>query len=88
MATLIRSVRSAGEEPRFRVWHAYNVPNNMDYYEVADPKEARSLIRRLALADLRNPSISSNAFGLEELESDGYHEWYDEEGDSIGEEEN
>ena len=47
-------------------------------------REAKSFIEDLTLQDLDNPLAVWNAFGLEELEDDGqYHEWYDEEGNSI-----
>ena len=83
MSTLIAEHHSSGQPPHYRVWHAYNVPNNMDYYAVAGPKEAEALIRQLTLADLKDPCVVTNAFGLEELEADGYHEWYDPEGKDI-----
>ena len=86
MATLIRESRTTGAQPRYQVWHAFNIPNNMDFYAVESPEEARTLISELVRADLASPFISSNAFGLEELEEDGYHEWYDEEGRSITDE--
>ena len=86
MSTLIRSESSydTGSKPQFRVWHAWNIPQHMDFYAVDGPEEAKKLIEELILADLDNPDIDSNAFGLEELEGDDrYHEWYSEEGDSI-----
>ena len=52
----------------------------MDFYAVDSPEEARELIRKLALSDLEDENVEWNAFGLEELEPDGYHEWYDDMG--------
>ena len=81
MAELIRQQRSrsTGEDPRYRVWNAINPPSGMDFYSVEDPEEAYHLIEELILHQMKDPSVSMNSFGLEELEDDGeYHEWYDE----------
>lgn len=83
MATLIRRTTSMGERPKYRVWRAWNLPHNMDFYAVESPEEARSLIEELATADLADEAIVSNAFGLEELEDGEYSEWCDEDGNDI-----
>ena len=75
--------QSSRETPRYRVWHAQNIPNNMTYYAVESPKEARRLIRLLSDRDLADSNVATNAFGLEELEDGEYHEWYDENGNDI-----
>ena len=57
----------------------------MTLYAVTGVEEAKALIDRLTLEDLEDESIKSNAFGLEELETDGYHEWQNEMGQDIAE---
>ena len=83
MSTLIAQTKSSGELPKFRVWHAFN--GSMDYLAVDSLEEAETLIARLIRADLEDTGIYTNAFGLEELEADGYHEWADEDGKGINE---
>ena len=85
---LISETHSTGERPHYRVCHMFNLPHHVNYYAVESPEDARSLIERLATADLANPGISSNAFGLEELEvtptgPPKYNEWYGENGEDI-----
>ena len=91
-ARLISETHSTAERPRYRVYHFFNLPHNQRYYAVESPEEARALIERLAEADLKDPHIDSNVFGLEELEvtaagTSEYSEWYDENGEDINYEE-
>ena len=91
MAELIRSERirvtriSGDAQPPYRVWNAINPPGNMDFYAVASPEEAYHLIARLTEDQMSDPTISCNAFGLEELEDVGneakYYEWYNDDWD-------
>lgn len=93
MAQLIRSVRlpvsqaSGDAQPPYRVWSAINPPGNMDFYAVENPEEAYHLIARLTEEQMSDPTISRNAFGLEELEGGGngaeYYEWYNDDGEDI-----
>lgn len=85
--SLIKRTQGTGEMPRYRVWHAYNAPNNMDFYAVESPEAARTLIEVLTRKDLKDRWVVDNAFGLEELEEGEYHEWYDEHGNDISENE-
>ena len=84
IAAIARSI-STEDRSRFRVWHAQNIPSAMTLYAVTGVEEAKALIDRLILEDLEDESIKSNAFGLEELETDGYHEWQNEMGQDIAE---
>lgn len=69
-------------QPHFKVWAASDT--GMRQYAVKNPAEAIRLIGDLAKALLEDANITWDAFGLEELESDGeYHEWYDDDGNSI-----
>jgi len=86
MATLIKQSRTVSDaRPRYRVWHAFNVPHNMDYYAVESPAEALELLDKLIKHDLDDDNeVESNAFGLEEWdEDDGYSEWNNEDGEDI-----
>ncbi len=79
--TLIYESHDTGEQPRYRVWEASNV--GARHYAVESPQKAADFINRRAEEMLLNPRVVWNTFGLEELEEDGYHEWYDEQGRDI-----
>ena len=66
---------------RYRVWYSRN--GEMRYGSVNSPEEGKRVIVAQALADLKDDSVAVNVFGLEEHEDDGWHEWYDEEGNDI-----
>ena len=68
-----------------RVWRIINPPNYPTYYDVKSVEEAVEKINRLTDEDLKNPSISANAFGLEMFDH-GDMEWtefYDDYGRDI-----
>lgn len=68
---------------QLRVWWIRNVPGEAEYHAVGSEAEAVETIERLALADLRDPSVSTNAMGLEEFEGGDWHVYYNEKGDGI-----
>ena len=78
-----RSYREdTGERPQFKVWVNINGNENV-CYAVDSPDVGIKLIGQLILEHLQDSSIFMNAFGLEELEADGYHEWYNDERNSA-----
>jgi len=68
---------------RYRVWNIINPPSPADFYDVASPDEARTLIDKLTKEQLQITSIVSNVFGLEEEVNGEWEEWYDEAGADI-----
>jgi len=68
---------------KFRVWYIINPPGNPLYLDVRNPREGYEAINRLADSQLRDSSIDSNVFGLEELTGNGWGEWFDSEGDDV-----
>ena len=73
---------------KLRVWNAVNVGSGeMHYFDVDDVVEAVSVIDALAQYQLTLPEhvVSSNAFGLEEYDSDEdeWLEWYDADGNDL-----
>ena len=75
MARFIGSQTTMMEQPQYRVWIAWG--HRMDFYAVDGPADA-------ALA-IDEEGLGSMALGLEELEEDGYHEWYDADARDIHE---
>ena len=73
------------EEGDMRVWWIRNVPNEPTYYAVRSVSEAISMLDRFAEQDLKDPSIETNAGGLEVLEDGEWSEWYSKEGKDIDE---
>jgi len=73
------------EEGNLRVWNVINPPNKPCYFPVATPEEGNEVITRRAKHQLKNPSIVSNAFGLEVYEHGEWCEWYNEFGEDINE---
>lgn len=72
-----------------RVWAVRNMLGEPTFISVENPKQASQIIAKMAKEDLKDPSIFSNAFGLEvyeEIDGKGvWSEWYDENGDDIKE---
>ena len=66
-----------------RVWWIQNVPGRPTYYPVSSVEKAKAKLEALTQRDLANPSITSNAGGLEELVDGEWGEYYDEHGRSI-----
>ena len=68
---------------QLRVYHMQN--GEMHYYRVNSVVDGEMLIDLLAQADLLNPSVEMNAFGLEEFdeETGDYIEYYGIDGDDI-----
>lgn len=77
---MISESHSTGERPRYAVWE--HGSRGSYRYKVDSPEEGAKLINLMAQEQLEDSNIAWNAFGLEELE-DGYHEWYDENGDDV-----
>ena len=79
------------KEGQLRVYHIQN-GNMAHQIEIESPQQAISLINQWADEDLHNPRIEFNAFGLEEFsedmlnedaKSEGWSEWYNNEGQDI-----
>jgi hypothetical protein len=70
-------------EGSLRVWAIRNVPNAPTYQDVATPAEGLEVAKKWVKADLANPSIESNAFGMEIFEDGEWTEWYDDQGQSL-----
>lgn len=70
-------------EGDLRVYHIQNGPAPATHYDVDSPAEGYRKIEALAEADLDNPAIWSNVFGLSVLEDGEWVDWRDEEGDDI-----
>lgn len=68
-----------------RAWRIANPPAAPTFQGVASPDEGLAWINAHAEADLRDPRIDSNAFGLEVFEDGEWNEWYDAEGRDIDE---
>jgi len=66
-----------------RIWRVKNPPRNPDYYPVDSVEQAVVKIKELAEKDLRDASITVNAFGLEICEDGEWTEYYDEKGKDI-----
>ena len=73
------------KEGDLRVWNIVNPPNNPLLYSVSSPKEGKQLIDNLADEQLKDDSITSNAFGLKVFEDGEWCEWYNHYGDDISE---
>jgi len=70
-------------EGTLRVWAIRNVPNAPTFQAVATPAEGLEVVKGWVKADLRNPRIESNVFGMEIVEDGAWTEWYDAEGQSL-----
>ena len=70
-----------------RVYNIINIPNIATFYPVETPEEGAALIEKMGKAQLANPSIISNVFGLEEWDTDAgeWLEWYGPYGEDIDE---
>ncbi|MFQ5827098.1 MAG: hypothetical protein ACE5IA_07050 [Dehalococcoidia bacterium] len=66
-----------------RVWWVRGVPGEAEFHPAATVEEAKATIKRLTLQDLADPTVQSNAYGVEEYEDGGWHEYYDSEGRNI-----
>lgn len=72
-------------EGTLRVWTMRNF-SDYTHHEVATPELAAWMIEDFANADLANPLIHDNAFGLEVWEDGEWTEWYHPgTGEDIGE---
>lgn len=63
------------KEGDLRVWEMHQIPGKAKYTYVKSVKEGKTLIDKKADADLKNPFITDNAFGLEVFESGEWCEW-------------
>lgn len=66
----------------------YHIQNGIEHlYPVQEVEQAKTLINELAEADLHNPNVEFNAFGLLEWdeEEQEYLEYYDEDGRCMSE---
>lgn len=68
-----------------RAWRIANPPAARTLQSVANADEAIAWINAQAEADLRDPHIDANAFGIEVFEDGEWNEWYDAEGRDIDE---
>lgn len=68
-----------------RVYHIQNPPAEPVWYNVAGPAAGYIKIEILVQADLRDPDIWGNVFGLCVLEDGEWVEWYDGEGNTLDE---
>jgi hypothetical protein len=68
-----------------RVWWIRNPPNQPRHYAVKSPQEAAAVLERLAKRDLADPSVGSNAGGLEVNVKGEWQEWYSDDGEDIDE---
>jgi len=70
-----------------RVWHIANPPSNPKYFPVETIEQAKSILNTRITADLKDDTVTCNAFGLEIVEDiDNGPEWceyYDEGGFDI-----
>lgn len=68
-----------------RMWHNRNGVN--EFHAVGSPEEAMKLIDSLSASDLKDDSVSFNAFGLEVYDEStgrlGWSEWYKDGEDII-----
>jgi len=73
-----------GPPSKYKVWNVINPPAKPLFLYVDCPETAKQIIEIMAIAQLCNPMIISNAFGLLELDEDGeWTEWYNEEGEDV-----
>ncbi len=79
------------ENKKLRVWHNINGVIQTTI-KVNSVEQAMKVINQLTEEDLNNPAVEFNAFGLEEYdeefaklepESDGWCEYYDNDGNDI-----
>ena len=54
-------------EKKLRVYAIRNVPDKPSYWFVDTPEEAKVIIKKQIEKDLKDDSIESNVFGLQEL---------------------
>lgn len=73
----------ATKEGNLRVWWIQNPPAKPELYPVQSTDEAIAKLKELEERDLREPSVISNAGGLEVFEGGEWGEYYDEEGRDI-----
>lgn len=66
-----------------RVWCIINVPNHPVRMYVESPAEAKAVIDKMADAQLDDPEVFTNAFGLEEWDGEEWTEWYSDDGEDI-----
>ena len=71
------------QEGTLRVWYIINPPAEPTYYYVASPTQGAAAIDRMADAQLKQPWIEANAFGLEVFEDGEWVDWWDEEGNDV-----
>ena len=76
------------------VWNSINPPTEMKYYGVKTVQEAKDLINELTAEQLKDDTITANAFGMvkcvktydekkEYWDIYAWEEWADEEGNDI-----
>jgi len=66
-----------------RVWWIVNVPNKPIFTLVKNVEEAKVIIKREIKRQLKDSSISSNVFGLEEFEDGEWREYYNDDSEDI-----
>ena len=70
-------------EGDLRVWWISNVPGPAEFFVVESREKAQEALGMLAQKDMRDPTVESNAGGLEVFEDGDWTEWYDEDGNDI-----
>lgn len=70
-------------EGSLRLWAIRNPPNAPTFQDVATPAEGLEVVKKWVKADLANPAIDTNVFGMEIFEDGQWTEWYDEDGQSL-----
>jgi hypothetical protein len=74
------------EEGKLRVWWIRNPPRKADMFHVESIEAALKKLAELGKEDLADDSVNCNAGGLEIYSEEcGWSEWYNNEGDDIGE---
>ena len=70
---------------KLRVWWITNPPSKAKYYEVNNVKQAIEIIHTLGQKEVNDPTVVSNAAGLQIFEDGEWTEYYDGEGRDINE---
>lgn len=65
-----------------RVWCVVNMAGTR-HYSVGSPEEGARRINEIAAAQLRNPVVWMNVFGMETDEDGTWGEWYDDDGEDV-----
>lgn len=83
MRTRHPNMNRFNREGQLIVWRIVNPPNEGLRFPVEDIMHALQLISALAMSDLLDSHISSNAYGLEIFRDGEWEEWESEDCDDI-----